>query len=431
MRLAHGIGTRSDLPVPTGLAAVAAGAALLISFVVLALLWRRPRATGSGRELPGVVAALLDAEPVRVGLRLATLLITVLVCVAGLAGPLDPSLNVAPWALYVTFWVGLVPASLVFGPVWRVLNPLRLAQLWVARLLRLDPDSGALPLPAAVGYWPAAVSLFGYAWLELVFPDRAEPVAVATFLLLYGGVHLAAGIVFGRCWFARCDGFEVYSALLGAMAPLARRADGKLVLRNPLDGLAAVPLGPGLCATVVTLIGTTAYDGLSRTQWWNATVPPGPVPATVGLVGSVLLIGVVFLLGTWTVAATRAEGNAGVAAFASTLAPIAAGYAIAHYFSLLIFDGQQTVILVSDPLGTGADLIGTTDRAIDYAVISTTGIALVQLGAIVVGHLLAAVSAHDQAYRLFGPRTALRTQYPMLAAMVLLTMGAVGLVFAA
>jgi hypothetical protein len=244
-------------------------------------------------------------------------------------------------------------------------------------------------------------------------------------------VHLSAGIVFGRRWFTRCDGFEVYSALLGAMAPLARRADGRLVLRNPLDGLAAVPLGPGLSATVVTLIGSTAYDGLSRTQWWNATVPPGPVPATVGLVGSVLLIGVIFLLGTWTVASTRAEGNAGVVAFASTLAPIAAGYAIAHYFSLLIFDGQQTVILVSDPLGTGADLIGTSNRAIDYAVISTTGIALVQLGAIVVGHLLAAVSAHDQAYRLFGPRTALRTQYPMLAAMVLLTMAAVGLVFAA
>jgi hypothetical protein len=431
MRLAHGIGTRSDLPVPTSLAAVAAAAALLISFAVLALLWRRPRETRQGRPLPAVVAALLDAEPVRVGLRLATLLIAVLVCVAGLAGPVDPSVNVAPWALYVTFWVGLVPASLVFGPVWRVLNPLRLPQLWVARLLRLDPDSGALPLPAAVGYWPAAVSLFGYAWLELVFPDRAEPAEVATFLLVYGGVHLSAGIVFGRRWFARCDGFEVYSALLGAMAPLARRADGRLVLRNPLDGLASVPLGPGLSATVVTLIGSTAYDGLSRTQWWNATVPPGPVPATVGLVGSVLLIGVVFLFGTWTVASTRAEGNAGVVAFASTLAPIAAGYAIAHYFSLLIFDGQQTVILVSDPLGTGADLIGTTDRAIDYAVISTTGIALVQLGAIVVGHLLAAVSAHDQAYRLFGPRTALRTQYPMLAAMVLLTMAAVGLVFAA
>jgi hypothetical protein len=69
---------------------------------------------------------------------------------------------------------------------------------------------------------------------------------------------------------------------------------------------------------------STAYDGLSRTQWWNSTVPAGVLAATVG------------------------------------------------------------------PLGTGADLIGTAGRAINYTVISTTGIALVQLGCVVVGHLIAA-----------------------------------------
>ena len=126
----------------------------------------------------------------------------------------------------------------------------------------------------------------------------------------------------------------------------------------------------------------------------------------------------------------RAAGS-GRSPFAPTLAPIAAGYAIAHYFSLLVFDGQQAIILASDPMGTGVDLLGTGARAIDYTVVSAGSIALVQLGGIVLGHLVAAVSAHDQAHRLFPARVALRTQYPMLGAMVALTVGAVGLVFAA
>jgi hypothetical protein len=427
--LAHGIGTRADLPVPVGMAAAAAGAALLISFAVLALLWRGPRRGGEGRPLPGPVSGALDAGPVRTGLRLATLAVAVLVVVAGLVGPADPAVNLAPWAFFVTFWVGLVPASLLLGPVWRVLNPLRLLHAAAAGLLRVDAERGVRVLPAGVGYWPAAASLAVFGWFELVFPARAAPVSVAVFLSAYGAVQLAAAVVFGRRWFDRGDGFEVYSVLVGALAPLGRRADGRLVLRNPLDGLAAVPLGAGLVGVVVALLGTTAYDGLSRTQLWTALVPSGVVPATAGLLLSFVLVGVVFGIGTFTVASTRR--GVGPVAFAPTLAPIAAGYAIAHYFSLLVFDGQQTFILASDPMGTGADLLGTAGRAIDYTVVGTTVIALVQLGGIVVGHLVAAISAHDQAYRLFPARVALRTQYPMLAAMVALTVGAVGLVFAA
>ncbi|HVL85571.1 MAG TPA: hypothetical protein VM367_14975 [Pseudonocardia sp.] len=433
--LAHGIGTRSDLPVPVGLAAAAAAATLVISFAVLAVLWRSPRRRGTGRPLPAGLAAVLDAAPLRLGLQLLTLAAAVAVVTVGLAGPPDPARNLAPWAFYVTFWVGIVPASLLLGPVWRVLNPLRLLHRAVAAMLRIDPGAGVRELPEKIGYWPAAVSLAVFGWFELAFPARAQPVSVAVFLLAYAGVHLAAATVFGRRWFDRGDGFEVYSVLVGALAPLGRRAgDGRLVLRNPLDGLAAVPLAPGLVGVVVALLGATAYDGLSRTQLWNALVPPGLATGTGGLLLAFVLVGVVFGLGTFTVASTRpsaAGGAGGPVAFAPTLAPIAAGYAIAHYFSLLVFDGQQVGILASDPLGTGADLLGTAGRTIDYTVVGTTTIALVQLGGIVLGHLVAAASAHDQAYRLFPRRVALRTQYPMLAAMVTLTIGAVGLVFAA
>ena len=184
---------------------------------------------------------------------------------------------------------------------------------------------------------------------------------------------------------------------------------------------------------MVVLVGSTAYDGLARTAWWQANVPTGAVNATLALVCAGLLIGVIYLLGTWSLVATggRGDDTPGPEAFAHTVVPIAAGYAIAHYFSLLVLDGQQAVILVSDPFGTGADLLGTAGRAVDYTVIGTTTIALVQIGAIVAGHVVAAVSAHDRAVRLFPPGVALRTQYPLLAVMVTLSVGAVGLVFAA
>jgi hypothetical protein len=42
---------------------------------------------------------------------------------------------------------------------------------------------------------------------------------------------------------------------------------------------------------VVVLIGTTAYDGLSRTSAWQRTMPAGTAVATAGLVCSILLIG--------------------------------------------------------------------------------------------------------------------------------------------
>ena len=112
------------------------------------------------------------------------------------------------------------------------------------------------------------------------------------------------------------------------------------------------------------------------------------------------------------------------------MTPIAAGYAIAHYFSLLLFDGQQIVILASDPLGTGADLLGTASAAVDYRWVGPITIMVVQLAAIVLGHLVASVATHDRAVRLYPAESAVRTQYPMLAAMVALTVGAVGLLFA-
>jgi hypothetical protein len=402
MLLAHGVGTRTDLPVPTWLAASGAGLAVLISFGALTLLWRKPvlRGDTAGWPIPQSVATVVDSAPLRAGLRVAATLLSATVCLIGFFGPRNVARNIAPWAFYVTFWVGIVPASLLFGPVWRVVNPLRLVHATLTRILRLDPQQGVRTLPQRLGYWPAAVSLAAFAYLELVVPARSDPEVVAWFILIYAVVHTTAALVFGQRWFDRGDGFEVYSTLLGSLAPLGRRRDGRLVLRNPLDGLKTIQPAPGLVAVVVTLVGSTAFDGLSRTSFWNTLIPPGPTIATVGLIGSILLIATVYLLGTWQVTIPGQHKTPMPTTFAHTIVPIAAGYVIAHYFSLLVFDGQQTVILASDPLGRGTDFFGTAHHVINYTALSVTAIALVQILAIVTGHFLATISAHDQAMQM-------------------------------
>jgi hypothetical protein len=108
--------------------------------------------------------------------------------------------------------------------------------------------------------------------------------------------------------------------------------------------------------------------------------------------------------------------------FVHTLVPIAAVYVLAHYFSLLAYNGQAMGYLASDPLGKGWDLFGTADNAIDYSVIGATAIWYVQVGTLVAGHVCGLVLAHDRALALYGKaRTATTSQYWMLAVMVAFT----------
>src|SRR5205085_11542260 len=85
--------------------------------------------------------------------------------------------------------------------------------------------------------------------------------------------------------------------------------------------------------------------------------------------------------------------------FAHTLIPIALAYLVAHYFSLFVFQEQaQFTYLLSDPLGTAnTDLFGTANAGIDFTVVSANAIWYVQVGALVVGHVLGLTLAHDRA----------------------------------
>ncbi|WP_202918860.1 hypothetical protein [Saccharothrix deserti] len=287
-----------------------------------------------------------------------------------------------PHLVFVLLWVGVAVLSMLFGPVWRVLNPLRLA----ARVTL------GRTYPERLGHWPAALGLLAFTWVELVEPD-----ALPWFLVVYAVVNVAGGVVFGRTWFERADGFEVSSTLLGRLSPLRG---------NPFRALVATPVRPGLVAVVAVLLGATAFDSIGSTPTWERLTAPD----WVGLVATVALVAGSYLL------ACRSFGGQ----LAHSLIPIVAGYVVAHYFSLLAVEGQRGIAL----------LLGVTDFAPNTALAAPVLVASVQVGAVLAGHLLAVVSAHDRTLRLFPPRKHLTGQVPLLVLMVGYTSGGLALLFA-
>ena len=406
--LAHGIGEVEGLPLPGELVLQTGGVVVLVSFLAVALLWRQPRFTGPvrGRPLPPALGRVLDAPALRTVLQTITLLVAAGVVGVGLLGPQDPDANPAPRALYVLFWVGLVPASLLFGPVWRAVNPLRLLHRLAAAALGVKP-TGMVALSARLGYRPAAVGLAAFVWLELVAPGHERPGVVAGFLLGYAVVHTAAAVRYGTAWFDRGDAFETYSAMTGALAPVGRLADGRLGLRNPLRGLAAVAVAPGLVAFLAVWWGSTVFDGLVGWVGWSTVRQTMPVPAvlldTVVLAALTLLVALVYRAATGTAAAV----------LASTLIPIAVGYTIAHYATLLLIEGPRGLTQLLPP---GAPLGPIT------AVPAPGLVAGVQIAAVLAGHVVAVVAAHDRCVELLPEHRRLADQVPLVLLMVAYTM---------
>ncbi|WP_405498248.1 hypothetical protein [Streptomyces sp. NBC_00096] len=454
--LAHGIGSRHDLPISPFYAFAGAFIALFISFLALGLLWSDSRFRGdrSGIALPAGLQRVADAPATRTALRGLGLAAALAVLLHLLLGPDDPARNPAPGAVYVLLWVGLVPASLLLGPVWRLLSPLRAlhrlftlpGRLRAARSAATvaTPATGAgspsrgsrrppprlpaatepptpRPIPARLGQWPAAAGLFAFTWLELVSPDPASTTTLLIALTGYAAVQLLLAARYGERWFADADAFEVYSALLARLSPLGRRSDGRLVLRNPFHGLDATPERPGLVATVCVLLGSTAYDGFSdNPSWINAiqTSPLGRTPAaTLGLLGSIALVAALFCLCAALTRLVCGPHPGPLTAFAHSLVPIALGYLVAHYFSLLVTEGPRTVSMA----------LGTDNAPEPLPPLGPGGLATLQVVAVVTGHVLGVIAAHDRSVRLFPPAKAVAGQLPLLALMIIYTVGGLGL----
>jgi len=208
-----------------------------------------------------------------------------------------------------------------------------------------------------------------------------------------------------------------------------------LVPQVSRQGAPRLDLVPGTVALLVVAIGTTSFDGFSNGPVWASLGPSlmrlfhhvfdptisNELAESVGLVGMVALVGLFYRLGVRGMTSVgKGHSTSELSGrFAHTLIPIAFAYALAHYFSLLLYQGQALGYLISDPLGHGSNLFGTGDASIDYNAVRATGIWYVQVAALVTGHVSGLVLAHDRALATYPePRAATRSQYWMLVVMV-------------
>ena len=437
LTLAHGLGGPADLPLPPELAIAGAVAALVVSFTVLAVAWRRPRfdEARSGRPAPAALARVVDSRAYATALRVVGMAFLVYVVVAAVFGQ-DLLTNPIFGIFYVWWWVGLVPASVLFGPVWRAISPVRTINALVARLTGSDADRGVAAYPERLGYWPAALGLFAFVWLELVYPFSTELGPVRLWMAIYLAAMLLGGAMFGSTFYRFGDPFEVFSSLCAKLSVWGRR-DGTLVVRSPLANLDTTRVAPGLVAVVGVLLGSTAFDSFRESLQWVRFVQESTLPVqlldTLALLGFCLGVALILVVGsvaTGIDADTPRWSLPGL--FAHSVVPIVVGYFVAHYLNYFLDLGWQTLILASDPLGTGADLFGTGDLAPIASLTSEPALlASIKVGAVVVGHVLAAIASHDRALKVLPPRHQLTGQLPMLAAMIAFTVGGLYLLFAA
>jgi len=410
---------------------------LIISFIGLAILWRTPQLQEPHRTRVARIPPAVDVLCGAIGIA-----VFALVVYSGFAGTQTPTANFAPTFIYVTFWVGLVVASVLFGNVFAAFSPWRSAARavsWTSRRLSSGEPPSPLAYPNWLGRWPAAIGLLTFAWVELAYQNRDDPSTLALLALAYAAVQLAGMSFYGIDeWTDRADAFGTYFGLFARLSPWERR-DGVLYLRRPLSRITRLDPIPGTVALLCVSIGTTSFDGFGQGQAWanlaNDLQQPfldlGATPATalelastIGLVSAVLIVSGLYRLGVMGMHTVSREHPTSELArqFVHTLTPIAVAYVIAHYFSLLAFQGQAMAFLSSDPLGHGSNLFGTASATIDYNIVSAQGIWYVQVGALVIGHVAGLTLAHDKALVVYrNVREATRSQYWMLLVMITFT----------
>jgi hypothetical protein len=341
---------------------------------------------------------------------LGGLLLAVWVGIRAFVGPQNAD-NPLPGVFYVLLWIAVVAVSVVIGPVWRAISPVR------AVLRLLGGRSAGRTYPASLGYWPAVVGLFAFVWLELASPDPGSLAAIRLWLLVYLAVTLAGGLWYGSRWCARADPFEVYSVVASRIAPFRRDPDsGRVAIGNPFDHLPSLPVRPGTVAVMAVLLGSTAFDSFSAMPWWRNFVDDtagSTLTATLiksaGLLLFVSVVGVTFWLASIaTGGVDRARRRALPGLMAHSLIPIVIGYVFAHYLTYLVERGQQTVIL----------LFGLDAEVNYFLSLHPAALATLKVGFVVAGHVSGVIAAHDRALRVLPSGHQLTGQLAIMLVMV-------------
>jgi hypothetical protein len=384
-------------------------------------------------KLPSLTAHLLfqgpDLKTRMIGSALGFIVMTLLLAI-GFQGADDPLHNLLTLVFWTGVWIALPFASMLFGDLWRPVNP------WYApvRVMRLALGwQGSVGL-SHFGCWPAVLGMAGFSWFQIVSLSPDDPGTLAQLALGYWLVILCLASAEGESWLEQGEFLTVFFAMIGRIAPLwSERGLGRVRWMAGLPGaqvLRTPPLNLSQMAFVIVTLGSLSFEGLSETFWWMGLIGQNPLEFTgrsavigVNTFGLVLAWGTT-ALAVWTgLGLSRVLGKGGFDAGPVMLSflAIAAGYHVAHFFVTLITTGQYTLWALNDPLFRGDSLLGLPPFYISFGFLSDPSfmqaIYAVQFAAIVCAHVLAVILTLKLAGR--GMRNA--GHLPMTALMVLYT----------
>ncbi len=453
---AHAFIQPYQLPLPYAMYIYGAVAALLLSFILVAVLARQPLVDERRRELAFGQARwliVLRAWRIKPLLQTLALLSLLLCCLSGLIGSPDPYRNINMTAFWVLFCLGLTYFCALFGDHYAWLNPWR-TLVRVLERLGAGSFAGRLVYPQAWSYWPALVLYGGFIWLELM--GQMRPAGLSICLLGYTGLNLLMAWLFGAtAWFRYGEFFAVLFRLVALLAPLQYQPEisgpRRWLLGWPCAALSRAPAAPmSLVLFCLFMLSSTAFDGLRETVHWFALFWKDASGLLTWLLGEhplriypqlrpwyllfeslclLLLAPLLYLAvfaGILRLGRQLAGARVGVVEllreFGFSLMPIAVVYHATHYFSLLLSQGVKIRALISDPFGWGWDLFGTAMTMRAPYIPDMGQIWNGQVALILLGHVASVMLAHQRALlRFSGPRHAIVSQLPMLVLMMLLT----------
>ncbi len=457
---AHGIGGTYQLPVPLWLYLAGAAIAVAASFVVTSIMVRPDDAAGLSYRTHPVSSAL--AAVLRTVLRILGLAWWYgAIAVGFLIGDISPLPAVLLW---VGIWVGLPILAVLIGNAWPSTSPFRTtfgALDWIAKRSGARRLDAGLRYPSGLGRWPAVALLAVGIWAELVLPGSDAAGTVAWLMLGYTVLTMVGMSLYGQvAWLRHAELFEVELGWFGRIGPIGRRSasadlcdacgeacdpercidcpecsiaaddhERQPILRPWIAGLTDVSrAGWSDAAFIVLALAGVSYDGMKETAFGasllSALLPP--VEALFGLTSTTFLVldtlamvlVVLAFLAAFTVIAVGVHAladadqrrplaaTAGV--YAATLLPIAGGYVIAHYLTLVIQGAVWLPSLLADPLMSLAP-------ALDW--IPTGLVWYLSVAAIVGGHIAGIVLSHRLALR-DAPSRAVVAGLPMVALMI-------------
>lgn len=425
---AHAFGANYTLPLPLAFYFVAAGAALVASFAILAL-FSRPHAAQSeaahvrSYRLFGVHTYAIYA------LKALGLVVLGITLITAFFGGSEVGTNPTPILFWIVLLLGMTYLAALVGGLWEKLNPFKTLSVWF-----IGEDSAPLlRYPASFGYLPALALYFALLWFELLsFGLGTVSSAIGTALLGYVVLSFAGALIFGtRNWFTYGDFFSVFFGVVGRFAPL-QLTEKELQLTWPGERLIEErPAHLSLLVFILFMLSSTAFDALKETEPWIDFFFRGPLQDHYHLfLHTALILSPFVFLALYTAAIYLMKLLAGMDTslralllrFALSLVPIVVVYHFAHYAPLLIFEGQNIIPMLSDPLAKGWNLLGTAGYSASPDIIGAKAVWYLQIIPIIVGHIIATYIAHRIALRECSTRTAvILGQLPMLLLMVAYT----------